>query len=77
MVSLTEALGFLPAPIAVALACQHAGQGQLITLVAGVADAGAPDKVCTNNLSIGDGGRLTTDDRYKESKRNRYISFCI
>lgn len=39
MTQLTEALGFLSAPVPTALACQHGGQGELVTLVAGVANA--------------------------------------
>lgn len=42
---LTEALGDLPAPGAVALAGEHGGQGQLVTLQAGVADAGTPAEI--------------------------------
>lgn len=56
---LTEALRFFSAPVSVALTRQHCGQGQLVTLVTGVADAGAPGEVRTDHLSIWDGGRLT------------------
>lgn len=56
VVPLTETLGFLSTPVAASLACQHSGQGQLVTLVAGVAYARAPGKICPNNLSVRDGG---------------------
>ncbi len=73
MVPLTEALGFLSTPVAAALACQHGGQGQLVTLVAGVADAGAPSELCADNLSIRDVRWWATYDRCKDTKRHRGV----
>lgn len=70
VVPLTEALGFLSTPVAAALACQHSGQGQLVTLVAGVAYAWAPGKICPNNLSVRDGGWWTAYNCYKETERH-------
>ena len=70
MVPLTEALGFLSTPVAVALACQHSGQGQLVTLVAGVAYARAPGEICPNNLSVRDGGWWTAYNCYKKTERH-------
>lgn len=66
--TLTEALRLLAAPVAGALAGQHGGQGELVALVAGVADAGAPGEVCADHLSVRNGGWRTAHDGYKETK---------
>jgi len=52
---LTEALGDLPTPGPVPLAGQHGGQGQLVPLQAGIADAGAPAEIRAHHFAIGDG----------------------
>lgn len=59
---LTEALGDLPTPGPVPLAGQHGGQGQLVPLQAGIADAGAPAEIRAHHFAIGDGLWGFTDD---------------
>lgn len=73
MTQLTEALGFLSAPVTAALACQHGGQGELVTLVAGVANAWAPGELCAHNLSVGDVGWWAAHNCYDQTKE---MSFC-
>lgn len=46
-------------------------------MVAGVADARAPGEVCTDNLSIRDGGRWATYDCYKETQRHHVTSWIL
>lgn len=59
---LTEALGDLPTPGPVSLAGEHGRQGQLVSLQAGVADAGAPAEIRAHHFAIGDGLWGFTDD---------------
>lgn len=68
MTQLTEALGFLSAPVTAALACQHGGQGELVTLVAGVANTWAPGQFCAHNLSVGDAGWRAAHDCCKQTR---------
>jgi hypothetical protein len=77
--SLTEALGPLSAPVAHALAGEHGGQGQLVPLVTGVADARAPDEVRAHHLAVGDDGGWGTHDgcrgnNYGEGRNKNVVS---
>lgn len=74
MTQLTEALGFLSAPVTAALACQHGGQGELVTLVAGVADAWAPGELCAHNLSVGDVRWWAAHNRCEQTKEMSFSS---
>lgn len=75
---LTEALGDLPAPGAVALAGEHGGQGQLVALQAGVADAGAPAEIRAHHLPVGNGLRSSAGDGCgRRRSRVRDLHFFI
>lgn len=73
MTQLTEALGFLSAPVTAALACQHSGQGELVTLVAGVANAWAPCELCAHNLSVGDVRWWATHNRCEQTNEMSFL----
>lgn len=52
--SLTETLGQLPSPGSISLAGEHGGQGELISLQAGVTHARAPREVRAHHFPVRD-----------------------